>query len=233
MKNIVIETNAGSHFDTTAKRAKDLSIKAKENELDVLHEFDFNGINCIVGADTNLEWLFRDYQNAFTMGWKTIGHDCVKEYSEEVKIELEKRIKIQEEKSKLQRIEWDKEEQIKKDLLFFKIKDTEFSCINNEILKTWEDSNSEGYGKAIIDYAKMWGRLMQYEISQSKLLEDIADKCSHDADIEEITGFMYGAAVKVLVDCWEFGKELQKWHNKSYNYKGDGVVNPAVLTITV
>lgn len=26
-------------------------------------------------------------------------------------------------------------------------------------------------------------------------------------------------------------EELRKWHNKEYNYEGDGVVNPAILTI--
>ena len=42
---------------------------------------------------------------------------------------------------------------------------------------------------------------------------------------------MYGCAVSILSECWEYGEELRKWHNKKYNHGGDGVVNPAVLTI--
>lgn len=42
---------------------------------------------------------------------------------------------------------------------------------------------------------------------------------------------MYGCAVNILAQCWKYGEELRKWHNKEYNYNGNGVVNPAVLTI--
>ena len=48
---------------------------------------------------------------------------------------------------------------------------------------------------------------------------------------EGITGFMYGAAVSILSQCWEYGEYLRKWHNKDYGYDGDGVVNPAVITV--
>ena len=50
-------------------------------------------------------------------------------------------------------------------------------------------------------------------------------------DIAGITGFMYGCAVNALSQLWEYGEELRKWHNKEYNYNGDGVVNPAILTV--
>ena len=58
-----------------------------------------------------------------------------------------------------------------------------------------------------------------------------AEKCSHDADTDGITGFMYGAAVSILSNHWKYGELLRKWHNKEYGHEGDGVVNPAVLTI--
>ncbi len=60
---------------------------------------------------------------------------------------------------------------------------------------------------------------------------DIAEKTSHAADNEGITGFMYGCAVSILAHCWKHGEELRKWHNGEYKYDGDGVVNPAILTI--
>lgn len=42
---------------------------------------------------------------------------------------------------------------------------------------------------------------------------------------------MYGMAVSILSQCWKYGEFLRKWHNKEYGYEGDGVVNPAVMTV--
>ena len=42
---------------------------------------------------------------------------------------------------------------------------------------------------------------------------------------------MDGGAVSILSQWWKYGEEVREWHNKEYNYEGDGVVNPAVLTI--
>lgn len=58
-----------------------------------------------------------------------------------------------------------------------------------------------------------------------------ADRLSREADTEGITIFMYGVAVSILSQCWEFGEYLRKWHNGEYNYDGDGMVNPAIITI--
>lgn len=69
------------------------------------------------------------------------------------------------------------------------------------------------------------------ELLRGDKIVDIADSTSREADTEGITGFMYGCAVNVLSQLWEYGEELRKWHNKEYNYEGDGVVNPAILTI--
>lgn len=44
---------------------------------------------------------------------------------------------------------------------------------------------------------------------------------------------MYGYAVSILSQCWEYGEYLRKWHNKEYGYDGDGVVNPAIMTVGV
>ena len=66
----------------------------------------------------------------------------------------------------------------------------------------------------------------------SKTVAEIAKSASHTADIEGITGFIYGCAVSVLADCWKYGEELHKWYNKEWGQEDtDGVVNPALLTI--
>lgn len=64
-----------------------------------------------------------------------------------------------------------------------------------------------------------------------KCFVDNADRLSREADTEGITGFMYGCAVSILSQCWEYGEYLRKWHNKKYDYDGDGAVNPAVITV--
>ena len=43
---------------------------------------------------------------------------------------------------------------------------------------------------------------------------------------------MYGVAVQILSMEWEYGEYLRKWHNKEYDYEGEGAVNPAILTVT-
>ena len=78
--------------------------------------------------------------------------------------------------------------------------------------------------------------MMEKEIENStdhplNVISENAKRLSHEADKEGITGFMYGCAVNILSKCWVYGENLRKWHNKEYNYDGDGVVNPAVITI--
>lgn len=72
---------------------------------------------------------------------------------------------------------------------------------------------------------------MQVEMSKGKTLKDVAEKTSFEMGFLGTTGFMYGAAVSVLSQCWKYGEELRKWHNKEYNHEGEGVVNPAILII--
>ena len=102
--------------------------------------------------------------------------------------------------------------------------------------KEWYNKNSDPYGHACFTYAERWAELLENSIENStgepmKVIVDNADRLSCEADTEGITGYMYGMAVSILSQCWEYGEALRKWHNKEYNYEGDGVVNPAVLTI--
>lgn len=96
----------------------------------------------------------------------------------------------------------------------------------------WKAKNSDAYGSACFRYAETWADMMELHIADGKQVKDVADKTSRDADKEGITGFMYGMAVNILTNCWEHGEELRKWHNKEYEYEGDGVVNPAVITVS-
>jgi hypothetical protein len=102
--------------------------------------------------------------------------------------------------------------------------------------KDWYEKNSDPYGRACFTYAERWAGMMEEKIEASeedemKVIVDNAKQLSYEADKEGITGFMYGAAVSILSQCWEYGEFLRKWHNKEYEYDGDGVVNPAVITV--
>ncbi len=102
--------------------------------------------------------------------------------------------------------------------------------------KDWYDKNNDAYGRACFTFAERWAEMMEKEIENStdhplNVISENAKRLSHKADTEGITGFMYGFAVNILSQCWVYGENLRKWHNKEYNYVGDGVVNPAVITI--
>lgn len=94
-----------------------------------------------------------------------------------------------------------------------------------------EVNSNDGYSYAVVAYMIRWADMMETEMEKGKLLSDIAYQTSHDADTDGITGFMYGCAVAALSDFWEHGEELRVWHNARYGYHGDGVVNPAILTV--
>ena len=116
-------------------------------------------------------------------------------------------------------------------------KTTEMQFKDEAAKEVWDEmvekNSHDPLGKGVVDYARRWAKYMQALIAEGKTVVEIAEQASYDADIEGITGFMYGCAVNALSQSWKYGEELRKWHNKDYGYDGDGVVNPAVLTINV
>lgn len=60
--NAKIEIHAGCHFSGAGKIAQKKAI-----EENTAVEFDFNQVLCVVDKDTNLDWLYRDYNNAHLM----------------------------------------------------------------------------------------------------------------------------------------------------------------------
>lgn len=107
-----------------------------------------------------------------------------------------------------------------------------------EIYQKGLDNNTDPYGRYIYTYLKRWAELMEAKIEEEKdnlSVQEVMDKyheqLSHEADTEGITGFMYGCAVSILSEIWEYGEELRIAHNREYGHTGDGVVNPAILTV--
>jgi hypothetical protein len=105
-----------------------------------------------------------------------------------------------------------------------------FSEGGEEKWKMSVEKNTDPYGKEVLDFAKAWAIYMEEELSE--LTKDIMENCSKKADVGGITGFMYGAAVSVLSECWKYGEELRKIHNKEHNQSEEGVANSAIITIT-
>lgn len=84
------------------------------------------------------------------------------------------------------------------------------TIVKKENYEIWKNTNSnDGYGRAIFSYAEKWADLMEERINAGAKLEDIAEKTSHEADTEGITGYMYGAAVSILSEHWIMGAELK------------------------
>lgn len=110
---------------------------------------------------------------------------------------------------------------------------------DKEAWKKWVDGNDDSYGNAIIRYTERWADLMEEHLAKGENLGDVAKETSHKADMEGITGFMYGAAVSMLSQVWEHGEALRQWHNLDTQIgsegekanKSDGVLNPALMNI--
>ena len=226
MENLKMEANWGDNFNRVKQKAKELAA-----QKDKLVEFEFNGVICVVSSETNLDNLYRDYGNAHLMEWKTVGPNCLNEYDEVTKSELQRRTIESEEKHEKEAKAYREKEQKKKLSFNEKIANEVFECADEELMKTYEEKNKDPYGGRCVSYAKEWARAMQFEIKQGNKLVDIADATSREADYDGITGFMYGASVAILSKCWKYGEDLRKWHNKEYNHEGDGVVNPAIITL--
>lgn len=231
--NYKLKTSIGNDFTTVSEEAKQIATDKKTTV-----EFEFNECICLVNSTTNLDLLYRDYMNHWIMDWKQIGADCVEEYSTDVKVELEKRKKARQEKSDLQQIEYKKKEDAERLAFSNKTAGVQMEFYSKEDWELGKSKNTDGYGACIYEYAEGWAKLMQAEAKEKGftnidvvVLSGIAQKTSHEMGFLGITGFMYGASVQILSQCWKYGEELRKWHNKEYNHEGDGVVNPAILTI--
>ena len=117
---------------------------------------------------------------------------------------------------------------------------SELEFKDDEAKAKWEEfvkvNSKDPYSKAVVTYARLWAKYMQHLMRKhKKTVPEIASKASFAANADGITGFMYGCAVNILSQCWKYGEELRRWHNKEWGYEEDtkGVVNPAVLTINV
>jgi len=110
--------------------------------------------------------------------------------------------------------------------------------INNlEALKEWESNNQDAYGKCCVDVAKEVMRLLDEDLTplHEGYYPDIHTThgiiCKADDNISAggITGFMAGCVAQIVISCHSRGEEFRLIHNGKY--KGEGVINHAILNI--
>lgn len=113
----------------------------------------------------------------------------------------------------------------------------EFSIPNDKV-RDWkkckEINSTDEYNKCIIDYAVLMTQFMEFlHKYHNRSVAQSFDIASHYSNsLYGVTGYMHGAAVNIISNLWKYGEEVRVYHNKMFNYSGDGVVNPAVISIS-
>ena len=201
-------------------------------------EFDFNGVTVIVGADSIPELIERDLYRAALRG-DSRNEFVVGPYPNDTltaeELDEDSRLKaaIDEQQRQMEE-QWAAEYRAKQEVLRLALAFAPEMDLKDQAL--WDEAvakNTDSYGKGVMEFAEHWARLMQAQLAAGKPLTGCAEETSYAADIDGITGFMYGCAVQILSQAWIHGDDLRKWHNKEYGVAEDteGVVNPAVLVI--
>ncbi len=83
---------------------------------------------------------------------------------------------------------------------------------HNLYFKDLKKNNTDAYGKAIVGYAELWGKVMQIEMKKNKgrLTKNIVEYADGIANKKYggISGYMYYSAQKILATCWKYGFKL-------------------------
>lgn len=201
-----------------------------------LAEFDFNGVLVMVAGDSDEELIYRDWDRASSGYIDASVGPYPKVRLSKADLLNDKRAKdSKERKYRKQVARWEREAQEHRERTEAKLATAPAMEYTDE--DAWQQAlsvNTDSYSRAVMTFAERWARLMQAELANGEELENIASATSEEADIEGITGFMYGFAVHILSGCWKHGDQLRNWHNRKYGASDDveGTVNPAILTIS-
>ena len=83
-----------------------------------------------------------------------------------------------------------------------------YASVKNEMTQ-------DGRTNDIINYAERWADMMEQRISNGTSVSEAAAQTRYEANQENISWFMYGNAVRVLVNFWDQGEELRQWQQQS------------------
>ena len=202
---------------------------------------ELNGVTVLTNGDSSADLIFRDQQRAQSgyikgdVGPYPAATLTADELASDATVEANNQKRHDE-----ARAEYDRVAQAKRDAVAARLSNAPAIEFADE--SGWQKfraANTDPYGGAVVAYAEQWARLMQVEMAAGNALEDVADRTSHEADTDGITGFMYGCAVSTLAQTWKYGEQLRRWHNfktqigtegEKANESG-GVLNPAMLSI--
>lgn len=202
---------------------------------------ELNGVMVLVNGDSNADLVFRDQQRAQSGYIKgDVGPYPKAELTAEDKANDARIEDKNERRRQKSRTEYEAKAKAKQETVEAKLVGApDIELADEAGWQKFKEVNSDGYGGAVVTYSERWARLMQIEMANGKNLEDVADATSQEADLEGITGFMYGCAVSTLSHCWKHGEQLRRGHNlktqlgnegEKANESG-GVLNPALLSI--
>lgn len=83
-----------------------------------------------------------------------------------------------------------------------------YASVKNEMTQ-------DGRNNAVISYAERWADMMEQRISNGASVSEAAAQTRYEANQEDLSWFMYGNAVRVLVNFWDHGEELHQWQQQS------------------
>lgn len=216
-------------FDETSNFKKEL-LKAYpdlgSNELYAI-KFNFNGVKFfIIPSNADEKKILDKYYEGLEI------------MSVEHRIEQEKYMKTSEYKArrakKLKILT--RQEKVQEEVLETEAK-TRLKFKDKESAKMWRKyvriNSKDAYSAGGVTYAKRWAKYMQHLMKKhNKTVAEIADNTRVICDIDGITGYMYDRTVYILSECWKYGDDLRKWHNKKWgNEDTEGVISTAVITI--
>ena len=166
---------------------------------------------------------------------KAAAEDAARRAIEDAKPENIERRRLEAEKRAAQQAELKAEGDV---LCTFAFASAEAEGIWRNLVEVNKDS---GYGACGVRFAARWAHKMEARIAAGEKLEDIAKAASHDADLEGVTGFMYGWAVAQIARVWAHGEALRRWHNLDTQIGNEGeranasggTLNPALLNVGV
>ena len=202
---------------------------------------ELNGATVLVNGDSNADLIFRDQQRAQSGYIKgDVGPYPKAELTAADKASDARIADKNERESQKRQAKYEAKAKAHREVVEAKL----VNAPNIELAdaagwQKFKTVNSDGYGGAVVTYSERWARLMQVEMAKGKNFEDVAEATSQEANLEGITGFMYGCAVSTLSACWKHGEQLRRWHNiktqlgnegEKANESG-GVLNPALLSI--
>jgi hypothetical protein len=215
IRHLKKSVNAGALITSAIAEAIQQADEFKAGKMLAEVTFDFNGVNVTVRKDSDPRLIRRDWNRALN-GYMAseVGPYPPAELTEE---EIANDARIKAENEARHRAEDEKrlaEERVHRERVEAKLKDAPaIELAHEDVWQEYKAKNTDFYGGGIISYSERWARLMQVEIAQGKKLKEVADSTSHEADIDGISGAMYGAAVSTLANTWVHGEELRRWNN--------------------